>query len=40
LGMGAAGVALDGGSVAGAGGHGGGEWGFDRPATAGLQIFD
>lgn len=36
--MGAAGVTLNGGSVAGAGRHGVGEWRFDRPASAGLLI--
>jgi hypothetical protein len=38
LGMGAAGVALDGGGVAGAGGHGGGEWRFDTPGWAGVDM--
>jgi hypothetical protein len=31
-------VALDGGGVAGAGGHGGGEWRFDTPGWAGVDM--
>ncbi len=36
--MGAAGVTLNGSGVAGAGRHGGGEWRFDTPATAGIDT--
>jgi hypothetical protein len=36
--MGAARVALNGGGVAGAGGHGGGECRFDTPARSGVIV--
>ena len=36
--MGEARVTLNGGGVAGAGGHGGGEWRFDTPGWAGLEM--